>query len=98
MWWMPAAVSAHGPEVDHQLDETMVASGILFVTSQFVLAGFIWAFGNYKGKIKHWPGGHKPVIAFAIILVGLEILSLSFNPDPRSGLQCLLKAGVARFT
>jgi hypothetical protein len=24
-WWMPAAVSAHGPEVDHQLDETMVA-------------------------------------------------------------------------
>ena len=76
MWWMPAAVSAHGPEVDHQLDETMVASGILFVTSQFVHAGFIWAFGNYKGKIKHWPGGHKPVVAFAIILVGLEILSL----------------------
>ena len=96
MWWMPAVVSAHGPEVDHQLDETMVGSGILFVTSQFVLAGFIWAFGNHKGKIKNWPGGHKPVVAFGIILVGLEILSLSFvgskvwasmyiaKPDPRA--------------
>jgi cytochrome c oxidase subunit 2 len=78
MWWMPPVISAHGPEVDKQLGETMLASGILFVSSQFVLAGFIWAFGNYKGKIKGWPGGHRPVVAFAIILVGLEILSLSF--------------------
>jgi cytochrome c oxidase subunit II len=78
MWWMPEVVSAHGPAVDHQLDETMIGSGVLFITSQFVLAGFIWAFGNHKGKIKNWPGGHKPVVAFGIILVGLEILSLSF--------------------
>lgn len=95
-WWMPPVISAHGPEVDHQLGETMLGSGILFISSQFVLAGFIWAFGNYKGKIKNWPGGHRPVVAFAIILVGLEILSLSFvgskvwasmyiaKPDPRA--------------
>jgi len=37
----------------------MVASGILFVTSQFVLAGFIWAFGNYKGENQALAGGHK---------------------------------------
>ncbi len=77
-WWMPPDVSAHGPAVDHQMEETMIGSGILFVISQLVLAGFIWVFGNRKGKIKDWPGGHRPVVAFGVILVGLEILSLTF--------------------
>ncbi len=27
MWWMPEVVSAHGPAVDHQLDETMIGFG-----------------------------------------------------------------------
>lgn len=77
-WWMPPDVSVHGPAVDHQMEETMIGSGVLFVTSQLILAGFIWAFGNRKAKIKNWPGGPKPVVAFGIILVGLEILSLTF--------------------
>src|SRR5271165_5769659 len=77
-WWMPPDVSLHGPAVDHQMEETMVGSGVLFVVSQLVLAGFIWTFGDRKGKIKNWPGGPKPVVAFGIILVGLEVLSLTF--------------------
>ena len=77
-WWPPPTISTTGPSVDHQMDETMVGTGVLFVSSQLILAGFVWVFGGRKGKIKGWPGGHRPVVAFAIILVGLEILSLSF--------------------
>jgi cytochrome c oxidase subunit 2 len=77
-WWPPPTISTSGVSVDHQMDETMLGSGFLFITSQLVLAGFVWAFGNRKGQIKNWPGGHRPVVAFGIIIVGLEILSLTF--------------------
>jgi len=77
-WWPPPTISTTGPGVDGQMNETMIETGILFLSSQLILAGFVWAFGGRKGKIKHWPGGHKPVVAFGIIIVGLEVLSLSF--------------------
>ncbi|MGH9713856.1 MAG: cytochrome c oxidase subunit II [Candidatus Acidiferrales bacterium] len=77
-WWPPPPISTTAPSVDHQLDETMLGSGLLFISSQLILAGFIWSFGGRKGKIKGWPGGPTPVVAFGIIIVSLEILSLTF--------------------
>jgi cytochrome c oxidase subunit 2 len=77
-WWPPPTISTTGPSVDHQMDETLVGTGILFISSQLILAGFVWAFSGGKGKIKFWPGGATPVVAFGIIIVGLEILSLTF--------------------
>jgi len=77
-WWPPPTISTTGPSVDHQMDETLVGTGILFISSQLILAGFVWAFSSGKGKIKRWPGGATPVVAFGIIIVGLEILSLTF--------------------
>ena len=79
-WHPPVDVSTTGPAIDKQMDETMLVSGILFLASQLILAFFVWSFGDSKGgrKIKQWPGGPKPVVAFGIILVALEILSLSF--------------------
>ena len=69
-WWMPIDVSVHGPAVDHQLEETMLGSGILFVLSQLVLAAFVFMFGDSKGARKmeeisrrrHAAGdrGHRP--------------------------------------
>ena len=97
-WWMPIDVSVHGPAVDHQLEETMLGSGILFVLSQLVLAAFVFMFGDSKGarKMKKFPGGATPLVIAAIVLVGIEILTLSFvgskvwasiyftPPDPNS--------------
>ena len=77
-WWPPPTISTTGPRVDRQMDETLLGTGVLFISSQLILAGFVGAFGDRKGKIKNWPGGHKPVVAFGIIIVGLEILSLTF--------------------
>ena len=42
-WWPPPVVSAHGPEVDHQLDETMIGFGdsvcSLSICSRWVYLG-----------------------------------------------------------
>ncbi|HXZ12774.1 MAG TPA: cytochrome C oxidase subunit II [Candidatus Sulfotelmatobacter sp.] len=77
-WWLPADISTTGPAIDRQMDETMWEAGILFLAGQLVLALFCWQYGDKPGsKIKHWPGGPKPVVAFGIIIVGLEVVALS---------------------
>jgi cytochrome c oxidase subunit II len=78
-WWMPVDISVHGPAVDRQIEETMIGSGSLFILSQLLLAAFVY-FGDKKGprKIKTFPGGPAPLVLSAIVLVGIEILTLSF--------------------
>ena len=77
--WMPPDFSQLGVGIDHQLAETMLTSGILFVVAQLVLATFVWRFGdnNDQRKIKIFPGGATPMVVGAIILVGAEILALT---------------------
>ena len=79
-WWPPASITALGDRIDHQLDETMVEAGILFVLSQIILAIFAWQYGDKKTerKIKYFPGGATPLVIAGIVIVGLEILALSF--------------------
>ena len=79
-WWMPDPITAIGLRVDHQLNETMLEAGILFVLSQIILGVFAWQFGDTKAprKIKHFPGGPMPLVIAGIVIVGLEILALSF--------------------
>jgi cytochrome c oxidase subunit 2 len=79
-WWMPDPITAIGLRVDHQLNETMLEAGILFVLSQIILGVFAWRFGdtNTPRKIKHFPGGAMPLVIAGIAIVGLEILALSF--------------------
>lgn len=77
-WWLPADISVLGVGIDHQLSETMMASGILFIAAQVVLAWFIW--GSRDGadrKIKIFPGGPTPMVVTAIVLVAAEIVVLS---------------------
>jgi cytochrome c oxidase subunit 2 len=78
--WLPLDASGHGHGVDHQLMETMYGSGLLFVLSQLLLGLFVWqAAGRGEGwKYKTFPGGAKPMVVMAIVLVGIEILTLSF--------------------
>ena len=95
-WWLPVDISAHGHAIDHQLMETMTASGVLFVLSQLALAWFVWQSSGDRGQVKTFPGGVTPMVVIAVVLVGAEILALTFvgskvwagiyqsAPDPNS--------------
>ena len=81
--WLPADISTHGARIDRQLDETMITAGILFVAAQLALAVFVWRFGVRRGEetarpIKTFPGGATPMVVIATVLVGIEILVLTF--------------------
>jgi len=78
-WWLPPDISVLGVGIDHQLMETMLASGVLFVTSQLVLALFVWRYGDRgDGRpIRTFPGGATPMVIGATLLVSVEILVLS---------------------
>ncbi len=79
-WWMPQDISVLGHGVDHQMDETMIGTGLLFVAGQLVLAVFVWMYGSKKDsrKIKFFPGGGATMVIFATVIVGIEILVLTF--------------------
>src|SRR5580692_2867822 len=79
-WWMPTDISTTGAAIDHQLDETMIETGLLFLAGQLVLGLFVWQASdkNPARKIKIFPGGSKPVVIAAIFVVGIEILALTF--------------------
>ncbi|MEP7325114.1 MAG: cytochrome C oxidase subunit II [Gemmatimonadota bacterium] len=79
IWWLPPDISVLGIGIDHQLMETMLASGVLFVAAQLVLAAFVWRFRDRGDArpIKTFPGGSTPMVIIATVLVGIEILVLS---------------------
>lgn len=78
-WWLPADISVLGSGIDRQLEETMLASGILFVVSQLVLALFVFQYGDKKDDrpIKIFPGGVTPMVVGAVALVTVEVAVLS---------------------
>ncbi len=78
VWWLPADISAHGAGIDRQLQETMLAAGVLFVLAQLGLAVFAWRSGSARGAPRTFPGGATPLVVLAIALVGAEILALTF--------------------
>lgn len=78
VWWMPVDISVHGPKIDSQLEETVLVAGTLFVAGQLVLAAFVFLYGGSRDKTKQIPGGAKPLVLFAFLLVGAEVVALSF--------------------
>ena|SRR5437773_1773647 len=80
IWWLPPDISAHGSRIDRQLNETMIACGVLFVLAQLALAFFAWrsSGGSATRGIKTFPGGATPMVLLAVVLVGAEILALTF--------------------
>lgn len=79
VWWLPPDISVLGVGIDRQLSETMIASGVLFVLSQLVLAFFVWKFGDSGDArpVKTFPGGATPMVILATVLVGAEIMVLT---------------------
>ena len=80
IWWLPVDISAHGARIDRQLMETMVVCGVLFVLAQLALASFAWRAGAGPPErgIRTFPGGATPMVVLAAVLVGAEILVLTF--------------------
>ena len=77
-WWLPPDISVLGSGIDRQLDETMLASGALFIVSQLVLALFVWqSSAGGDRPIKIFPGGAKPMVIGAVALVTIELAVLS---------------------
>ncbi len=80
IWWLPPDISVLGVGIDHQLVETLIASGVLFVLAQLALAAFAWQYGagDATRPIKIFPGGATPMVVLAVLLVGAEVLVLTF--------------------
>jgi cytochrome c oxidase subunit 2 len=81
IWWLPPDISAHGARIDRQLNETMITVAVLFVAAQLALAVFVWRSGARAAAgapIKVFPGGPTPMVVAATVLVGIEILVLTF--------------------
>jgi len=110
MWPMPEDISVHGHLIDEQYADTMMETGIAFLSSQFLLAFFIWRFSNPKpgDKIKRFPGGATGLVAAAFLLVGTEVLALGvfgvkawgseyFTPPAANALPVQVQAGQFAF-
>src|SRR6201997_3452743 len=78
MWPMPPDISVHGHLIDEQFADTMLETGVAFLSSQILLAFFIWKFSQTKpgDKIKVFPGGAAGLVIAAFLLVGTEVLAL----------------------
>jgi cytochrome c oxidase subunit II len=79
-WWLPPDISTTGPAVDRQLDETLIGTGVLFLAGQLVLAWFAWGSSDTSKtrKIRSFPGGPTPLVTAAILVVGIEVFTLTF--------------------
>lgn len=79
-WWLPPNISTTGRAVDHQLEETLIGTGVLFLAGQLMLGCFAWmASGKAKDKkVRTFPGGAASLVVTAILVVGIEILTLTF--------------------
>ena len=77
IWWLPPDVSVLGTGIDHQINETMMASGVLFVGAQLALAAFVWQSAGSSAPIRIFPGGATPMVVTAVVLVGIEVLVLT---------------------
>lgn len=80
VWWLPIDISARGAPVDRLMEGTVVTSGFLFVAAQLLLASFVWRYSEQDNerKIKTFPGGAVPLVTLAVVIVGVEVLTLTF--------------------
>ena len=79
LWWLPANISATGSAVDRLIEGTLIASGILFVAAQLLLALCAWKYGERSNQrtVKTFPGGPAPLVLLVVLVVGVEISTLA---------------------
>ena len=79
-WWLPPDISTTGKAVDRQLEETLIGTGVLFLAGQLMLGFFAWTASDKTPgrKVRVFPGGPTPLVTAAIIVVGIEVFTLTF--------------------
>jgi cytochrome c oxidase subunit II len=79
-WWLPPDISTTGKAVDHQLEETLIGTGVLFLAGQLMLGSFAWMASGKSNdsNAKRFPGGATSLVVAAIVVVGIEIFTLTF--------------------
>jgi len=79
-WWLPPNISTTGKAVDHQLEETLIGTGVLFLAGQLMLGCFAWMASDKSkdAQAKSFPGGATSIVVVAILVVGIEIFTLTF--------------------
>jgi cytochrome c oxidase subunit II len=110
IWWLPPDISVTGPGIDRQLIETMISTGVLFVLAQLALAWFVWSTGDDRNRrpIKRFPGGATPLVVIVVVIVGVEVATLSLvgakiwsnvflTPAPADALHVDVQAGQFAF-
>ncbi len=80
IWWLPPDISARGGAVDRLMEGTIIATGFLFIAAQLLLALFAWKYDEHtnQSKVKILPGGPVPVVLLAVLVVGVEVSTLTF--------------------
>jgi cytochrome c oxidase subunit 2 len=94
-WWLPPDISTTGKAVDRQLEETLIGTGVLFLGGQLMLGCFAWMASDKSKdrKTKMFPGGATPLVIAAIIVVGIEVFTLTFVGSKAWGAIYLTPAG-----
>jgi len=80
VWWMPLDISTHGPAIDHQMNLTLIVTGIIFILAQLGLAWFVWKYRDRgDGRKAIYSHGHGMLEATwttmaAILFIGLNLM------------------------
>jgi len=109
-WVAPQDISTHGYLIDNQMADTWIEAGVAFLSSQMLLALFIWqGVSRPKGfKYGTFPGGAKVLVIAGFLLVGTEVLALGvfgtkawaevyFKPPSADAIPIQVQAGQFAF-
>ena len=79
-WWMPADISTTGPGDRSPARRDHDWLGAVVFGGQLLLGLFVWQASNQEPRAKNqdFSRRREPLVAAAIILVGIEILTLTF--------------------
>lgn len=86
-WWLPVDISTHGHAIDHQMNLTLIVTGIIFVLAQLGLALFVWKYRDRgDGRKATYSHGNSTleatwITACAILFIGLNLMGYSIWAD-----------------
>ncbi len=84
--WLPEVVSAHGVDVDREIDLTFVVAGAAFVLAHILLGIFLWRFGGKStGPALYWHENRRMEITWTVVTAVIFVgLGLQGEPNPRA--------------
>ncbi len=102
-WWFPTLASVHGADIDSVFKAVLIATGIAFVGTHFLLGYFVMRYGsNGNEKAGYWHDNPKAefflltgtaVILVILVFMGQRIwLKFFFGDQPQNALEVSVTA------